>query len=109
MSFCYADKTTEFVTDVSDLLEKHYNTLDSSLRHTLVKALILLRNRDQVIQLMTRGAVNLLVHNKGEDLIFLLSAGVSLDSAAVVLQAIQMPGQKSTTAAVQAYYCRYLR
>ena len=45
---CYPDLTAEFASDISNLLDKHYAILNPSLRQTLVKALILLRNRKQV-------------------------------------------------------------
>ena len=45
---CYPDQTKDFASELSDLLDKHYAVLNSSLRQTLVKALILLRNRKQV-------------------------------------------------------------
>lgn len=45
---CYPELTADFATDISNLLDKHYAILNTSLRQTLVKALILLRNRKQV-------------------------------------------------------------
>ena len=48
VSSCYPEETKDFALELSDLLDKHYAVLNSSLRQTLVKALILLRNRNQV-------------------------------------------------------------
>lgn len=48
MAPCYPDKTQDVVTDISQILDKHYAVMKSNLRHTLVKALILLRNRNEV-------------------------------------------------------------
>ena len=45
---CYPDETVTFSADVMELLEKHGPLLDPSLRTTLVKALILLRNKRQL-------------------------------------------------------------
>ena len=44
----YPQHTQGFVQDLSGLLDTHYAVLNSSVRHALVKALILLRNRKQV-------------------------------------------------------------
>ena len=44
----YPQHTLVFVKDLSGLLDTHYAVLNSSVRHALVKALILLRNRKQV-------------------------------------------------------------
>lgn len=48
VSSCYPEQTAGFASEISDLLEKHYAVLNNGLRQTLVKALILLRNRNQV-------------------------------------------------------------
>ena len=42
---CYPQQTAGFAQEVMDLLDKHYAILSSSLRQSLVKSLILLRNR----------------------------------------------------------------
>ena len=42
---CYPQKTAGFAQEIMDLLDKHYAILSSSLRQSLVKSLILLRNR----------------------------------------------------------------
>ena len=47
---CYPKETEGFVKELIGLLDVHAMTLDSSLRQTLVKALILMRNRQQVRQ-----------------------------------------------------------
>ena len=44
---CYPKETARFAADLMQLLDTHYAVLDSSLRQTLVKALILMRNRSQ--------------------------------------------------------------
>ena len=44
----YPQHMQGFVQDLSGLLDTHYAVLNSSVRHALVKALILLRNRKQV-------------------------------------------------------------
>jgi len=45
---CYPEETADFATDLMELLEKHGPLLDPSLRTSLVKALILLRNKRQL-------------------------------------------------------------
>ena len=45
---CYPKETEGFVTEVIGLLDMHAATLDSALRQSLVKALILMRNRNTV-------------------------------------------------------------
>ena len=45
---CYPERTQEFVAELSTLLDRHYAVMNSSLRQTLAKSLILLRNRKQV-------------------------------------------------------------
>ena len=45
---CYPQQTAGFVQDIIGLLDRHYAVLNSSLRQTLAKSLILLRNRNQV-------------------------------------------------------------
>ena len=45
---CYPKRVDGFVEEVTALLQTHAAILDPSLRRTLVKALILMRNRDQV-------------------------------------------------------------
>lgn len=45
---CYPEETSSFATDIGGLLDKHGGVLDTSLRQTLVKALILLRNKQQL-------------------------------------------------------------
>ncbi len=45
---CYPKRVGGFVDEVTALLQTHAAVLDPSLRRTLVKALILMRNRDQV-------------------------------------------------------------
>lgn len=42
---CYPQQTAGFAQEIMDLLDKHYAVLSSSLRQSLVKSLILLRNR----------------------------------------------------------------
>ncbi|KAL0045199.1 hypothetical protein WJX82_000420 [Trebouxia sp. C0006] len=42
---CYPEQTTGFAQEVMDLLDRHYAVLNSALRQSLVKSLILLRNR----------------------------------------------------------------
>ena len=44
---CYPKETAGFAAELMQLLETHFAELDSSLRQTLVKALILMRNRSQ--------------------------------------------------------------
>ena len=45
MCACYPQQTAGFAQEIMDLLDKHYAILSSSLRQSLVKSLILLRNR----------------------------------------------------------------
>ncbi|KAK9834281.1 hypothetical protein WJX81_003203 [Elliptochloris bilobata] len=45
---CYPKETEGFAAELMQLLDTHYAVLDSGLRQTLVKALILMRNRGQV-------------------------------------------------------------
>ena len=45
---CYPDVTAPFVVDVTKLLDTHGPALDPPLRQSLVKALILLRNKQQL-------------------------------------------------------------
>ena len=45
---CYPKETDGFVTEVIGLLDMHAEILDSQLRQALVKALILMRNRNTV-------------------------------------------------------------
>jgi len=45
---CYPEETADFATDLMELLEKHGPLLDPSFRTSLVKALILLRNKRQL-------------------------------------------------------------
>ncbi|KAK9811636.1 hypothetical protein WJX72_007420 [[Myrmecia] bisecta] len=45
---CYPRETAAFCPELIELLDKHYAVLDSALRQSLVKALILLRNRGQI-------------------------------------------------------------
>ncbi|KAL0034036.1 hypothetical protein WJX79_004594 [Trebouxia sp. C0005] len=42
---CYPEQTAGFAQEVIDLLDRHYAVLNSALRQSLVKSLILLRNR----------------------------------------------------------------
>ncbi len=42
---CYPEQTGGFAQEVMDLLDRHYAVLNSALRQSLVKSLILLRNR----------------------------------------------------------------
>ncbi|KAL0039901.1 hypothetical protein WJX77_011228 [Trebouxia sp. C0004] len=42
---CYPEQTAGFAQEVMDLLDRHYAVLNSALRQSLVKSLILLRNR----------------------------------------------------------------
>ena len=44
---CYPKETAGFAAELMQLLDTHSAVLDSSLRQTLVKALILMRNRSQ--------------------------------------------------------------
>ena len=44
---CYPKRVGGFVEEVTGLLQTHAAVLDPALRQTLVKALILMRNRDQ--------------------------------------------------------------
>lgn len=44
---CYPKETASFAAELMQLLDTHHAVLDSSLRQTLVKALILMRNRSQ--------------------------------------------------------------
>eukprot|EP00887_Chlorella_sp_A99_P007365 scaffold2.g7365.t1 len=48
VSSCYPRETEGFASQLMELLEKHHAVLDPALRQTLVKALILLRNRGQL-------------------------------------------------------------
>lgn len=48
VSSSYPNFTEGFCTDVMDLLDKHHAVLESALRQTLVKSLILMRNRQQL-------------------------------------------------------------
>ena len=42
---CYTEQTAGFAQEIMDLLDRHYDVLNSALRQSLVKSLILLRNR----------------------------------------------------------------
>ena len=44
---CYPKETAGFAAELMQLLDTHHAVLDAGLRQTLVKALILLRNRGQ--------------------------------------------------------------
>ena len=48
---CYPKETEGFVTEVIGLLDIHAEILDTQLRQALVKALILMRNRNTVSHL----------------------------------------------------------
>ena len=45
MCTCYPQQTAGFTQEIMDLLDSHYAVLNSALRQSLVKSLILLRNR----------------------------------------------------------------
>lgn len=45
---CYPQHTSAFVGQLTTMLDTHQEVLEPNLRQTLVKALILLRNRNQV-------------------------------------------------------------
>uniref|UniRef100_A0A7R9V1A5 Protein SDA1 n=2 Tax=Chlamydomonas euryale TaxID=1486919 RepID=A0A7R9V1A5_9CHLO len=45
---CYPTQTASFASQVMELLDAHYATLEPSLRRTLVQALVLMRNRHQI-------------------------------------------------------------
>ncbi len=47
---CYPKRVGGFVEEVTGLLQTHAAVLDPALRQTLVKALILMRNRGQASQ-----------------------------------------------------------
>ena len=44
---CYPTETAGFAAELMALLDTHHAVLDAGLRQTLVKALILMRNRGQ--------------------------------------------------------------
>lgn len=44
---CYPKETAGFAAELMQLLDTHHAVLDAGLRQTLVKALILMRNRGQ--------------------------------------------------------------
>ncbi|KAK3696721.1 hypothetical protein QZH41_013081 [Actinostola sp. cb2023] len=46
VAHCYAEELGQLPQDIKDLLHKHHSVMDSELRMTLCKALILLRNKD---------------------------------------------------------------
>ena len=48
MCKCYPRETEAFAAELIQLLDTHHAVLDPALRRSLVKALILLRNRGQV-------------------------------------------------------------
>lgn len=112
---CYPDQTKEFASELSDLLDKHYAVLNSSLRQTLVKSLILLRNRNQV-PFMSPWQLNyplLCISYSSPFCKAVISnrnvlAGHSIASTTPLLQALQVPRQKSSSACIQAYHLRYI-
>lgn len=56
---CYPKRVGGFVEEVTGLLQTHAAVLDPALRQTLVKALILMRNRGQVSQTETELAMEM--------------------------------------------------
>jgi len=48
VSKCYPKETARLATQLMDLLDMHATVLDAALRRTLVQALVLLRNRNQL-------------------------------------------------------------
>lgn len=44
---CYPKEIADFAAELMQLLDTHHAVLDAGLRQTLVKALILMRNRGQ--------------------------------------------------------------
>ncbi|KAF5825541.1 NUC130/3NT domain-containing protein, partial [Dunaliella salina] len=48
VSKCYPKETARLATQLMDLLDTHATVLDAALRRTLIQALVLLRNRNQL-------------------------------------------------------------